>query len=107
ITFAAKNESIIPGPHAETHRSDGSDPITPEDIGATATPTANKIALYDSEKRLSSGAAPSNDNHVIRKVDFDNHVNCVIPHSPTAVPTANRIDRKSTRLNSSHVKISY
>src|SRR5690554_5467498 len=28
ITFAAKNESIIPGPHAETHRSGGSDPIT-------------------------------------------------------------------------------
>src|SRR5690606_17909579 len=36
ITFAAKNESIIPGPHAETHRSDGSDPITPASIGAAA-----------------------------------------------------------------------
>src|SRR5690606_444255 len=74
ITFAAKNESIIPGPHAETHRSDGSDPIaiTPADIGATATPTANKIAMYDSGKRLSSGAAPTSDNHVIRKIDIDN-----------------------------------
>src|SRR5690554_2283381 len=71
ITFAAKNESIIPGPHAETHRSSGSDPITPEDIGATAMPTANKIAMYDPLERLSSGAAPSNDNHVVRKIDME------------------------------------
>src|SRR5690554_1071883 len=28
ITFAAKNDSIIPGPHAETHGYGGSDPIT-------------------------------------------------------------------------------
>ena len=39
--------------------------------GATATPTANRIAMYDSGKRLSSGAAPTSDNHVVRKIDME------------------------------------
>ena len=34
--FRGKERSIIPGPHAETHGSIGSDPITPESIATTA-----------------------------------------------------------------------
>jgi parallel beta-helix repeat protein len=59
--------------------------------GATATPTASRIAMYDSSGRLSSGAAPTSDNHVVRKVDFDSHINSNSAHSATATPTASRI----------------
>ncbi|MFD2116327.1 hypothetical protein ACFSTH_08420 [Paenibacillus yanchengensis] len=39
--------------------------------GATATPTANRIAMYDVNGRLKSGAAPSASSDVLRKVELD------------------------------------
>src|SRR5690606_8172924 len=53
ITFAAKNESIIPGPHAETHSSIGSDPITPESIGAE-TPAGAQAKVNTHENKTST-----------------------------------------------------
>ena len=37
ITISAKNDSIIPGKHATTHGSGGSDPVTPASIGAATS----------------------------------------------------------------------
>ena len=58
ITFAAKNDAIIPGPHAETHGSIGSDPITPASIGAETPAGAQaKVDNHEAKPAPHSGHA--------------------------------------------------
>jgi hypothetical protein len=40
--------------------------------GSTATPTANTIAMYNSDKGLKSDKIPIEDNDVARKIEWDN-----------------------------------
>ena len=58
ITFAAKNDTIIPAPHAVTHSSIGSDPITPESIGAeTPAGVQAKVDAHEAIPAPHSGHA--------------------------------------------------
>ena len=67
VKFAAPEEPEHGARKAEVDAHEGKTSTH----GATATPTANRIAMYDSGKRLSSGAAPTSDNHVVRKIDME------------------------------------
>jgi hypothetical protein len=65
---------------------------------ATSTPTASRIAMFDANSRLKSGAAPSASDDVARKTETDaissaisTHAALTAPHSATSTPTANRI----------------
>jgi hypothetical protein len=65
---------------------------------ATATPTASRIAMYDSAKRLKSGAAPSAATDCARKTETDAltaalnaHAALTNPHSATSAATGSRI----------------
>jgi hypothetical protein len=42
--------------------------------GATATPTADKIAMYNSDSGLKSGKVPTENNDVIRFLEFNNEI---------------------------------
>src|SRR5690554_2761643 len=65
ITFAAKNESIIPGPHAETHRSSGSDPITITSADMEAAKKHSLIYLAESDDYGGSIQAIAQDENYI------------------------------------------
>jgi len=65
---------------------------------ATATPTINRIAMYDAAGRLKTGAAASASNDCVRKAELDalsssvtTHAALTAPHSATTLSTPNRI----------------
>jgi hypothetical protein len=65
---------------------------------ATPTPAGSRIAMYDANKRLKSGAAPSAADDVVRKTELDaeaaalaTHAANTAPHSATPTPAADRI----------------
>src|SRR5690606_23073902 len=82
ITFAAKNESIIPGPHAETHRSGGSDPITITSAEMEAVKKHSLIYLGESD----------NYNGIIEAIAVDENFVYVGGHSTRKVYKLNKID---------------
>ena len=56
VIFAAKNDSIIPGAHAQTHGSSGTDRITPESIGSeTPTGAQTKVNTHENKAAPHSG----------------------------------------------------
>lgn len=59
--------------------------------GASATPTANMIAMYDSGKKLKSDGVPTADNDVVRKKELDTHTSATGVHGATSDATASRI----------------
>ncbi len=68
---------------------------------ATATPTASRIAMYDANARLKSGAAPAAENDCVRKAEADitdaalaAHIAAVSAHGAVSTPTASRIAKR-------------
>jgi hypothetical protein len=70
--------------------------------GSTATPAADRIAMYCAEKGLKSDKIPSDPNDVVRKTELDaglaagaqadkEHAALTTAHGSTATPEANRI----------------
>src|SRR5690625_6200757 len=80
-----------------------SDVLVSLDIGTASIKVVIGEVLNDSLNIIGVGTAKSNGMKKGAIVDIDQTVQSI----RTAVEQAERIDRKSTRLNSSHVAISY
>jgi hypothetical protein len=67
VNFSGSSITLAPGDKASLISNAAGWMVTQT---AVSTPTANRIALYDANKRLKSGAAPSANNDVLRKADM-------------------------------------
>src|SRR5690606_37549823 len=111
-------QSDLPPLHAETHRPTGIDPILPSDIGAE-TPQGAQQRADRAENNAKSytdvqfGIVEQNsrdytDNlKTYIEANYQPVISFPTASRPLDVPVGFMGDRKSTRLNSSHVKISY
>jgi hypothetical protein len=66
VSFSGSSITLAPGDKAVLISNAVSWLVTQT---AVSTPTANRIAQYDANKRLKSGAAPSASDDVVRKAD--------------------------------------
>src|SRR3712207_9459072 len=75
----------------------------------TATTEIYTLSLHDALPISSSSVARTSTTSDVRLSDRDARDHCTDPTTPPASATtrAARVDRKSTRLNSSHANISY
>src|SRR5207249_10376528 len=80
-------------PYTTLFRSDLGDPLVGREIGERAACQQERLAL--SQRQMASGGCPRGRRRAPRS------------GRPTPFNPPSAIDRKSTRLNSSHVSISY
>jgi hypothetical protein len=76
MRFGAKNIPANDGKTVQTHITELKNQISTHEASttahsSTATPTANRIAMYGAEKGLKSDKVPSATNDVIRKAELD------------------------------------
>src|SRR3712207_7600669 len=77
----------------------------------TATTEIYTLSLHDALPIFGNGGTdvgpPQIHPEQVRGLTIHLHGGCRLPPASPALPTGSQVDRKSTRLNSSHANISY